>query len=209
MTTFIDITHPLREEIATWPGDTPYQLTRVLNMSEGSSVNLTTITMSAHTGTHVDAPLHFQDDGTPLDQVDIMPYWGPAQVISVDKPSGGLLPADLAHVDLSLAPRLLVHSTASHKPSTEFIREFVYPTPQLAEWLAAHGIILYGSDAPSMDDMHSNSLPGHNALQQNGIVIVEGLKLADVEDGVYDFVAMPLKIVGGDGCPVRAVLKTS
>lgn len=207
MIKLIDITHPLRAEIATWPGDTPYQLERVLNMSEGSSVNLTTLTMSAHTGTHVDAPLHFQDDGTPLDQVDLLSFWGQAQVVSVSKPSGGLLPADLAHVDLSLAPRLLIHSTASHKPTTEFIREFVYPTPQLADHLANYGIVLYGSDAPSMDDMHSKTLPGHNGLQKNGIAILEGLNLAEVEDGVYELVAMPLKIVGGDGCPVRAVLK--
>ncbi|MFK7802683.1 MAG: cyclase family protein [Anaerolineae bacterium] len=205
----IDITHPLQAGIATWPGDTPFKLERMLNMSDGESVNLTTITMSAHTGTHVDAPLHFQKDGTPLEQVDLSPFWGLAQVISVKNKPGGLLPADIAHVDLSLAPRLLIHSAASHEPTTQFIEQFVYPTPEIAAYLRQNNIVLYGTDAPSMDDMHDEALPGHNALQTNGISILEGLNLADVEDGVYELSALPLKLVGGDGSPVRAVLKTT
>jgi arylformamidase len=204
-----DITHPLRAGIATWPGDTPYELKRMLNMSEGASVNLTTITMSAHTGTHVDAPLHFQNDGASLEQVDLSAFWGLAQVVTVKSGPGGLIPADLAHVDLGLAPRLLIHSAASHESTTAFIEKFVYPTPELAAWLASQNIVLYGTDAPSMDDMNNEELPGHNALQVNGISILEGLNLADVPDGVYELSALPLKLVGGDGSPVRAVLRTT
>lgn len=204
----IDITHPLQASIATWPGDTPYALERVLNISEGSSVNLTTITMSAHTGTHADAPLHFIDDGKPLDQVSLEPYWGRAQVVTLDREQGGLTPADFEHVDLSLAPRLLVHSAASHLPNTKFIEEYIYPTPELANYLKQNGIILYGADSPSMDDMNSTKLLAHKALQANDIAILEGLYLAEVTDGVYDLSALPLKLVGGDGSPIRAVLRS-
>lgn len=204
----IDITHPLQAKIATWPGDTPFKLERVLNMSDGESVNLTTITMSAHTGTHADAPLHFQNDGQSLEQINLLPFWGMAQVVSVESGPGGLTAADLDHIDLTLAPRLLIHSAASHQPTTKFIEQYVYPTPELARHLKQNGVILYGTDAPSMDDMNSQELPGHNALQANGISILEGLNLSHVSDGIYELSALPLKLVGGDGSPVRAVLKT-
>ena len=171
-------------------------------------MNLTSVSMSAHTGTHADAPLHFLDDGKALDQVDLEPYWGPVQVVTLDREPGGLTPADFAHVDLSLAPRLLVHSAASQLPNTKFIEKYVYPTPELAVYLKQNGIILYGADAPSMDDMHSTALPGHKALQANGIAILEGLYLARVTDGVYDLSALPLKLVGGDGSPIRAALRS-
>ena len=107
--------------------------------------------------------------------------------------------ADFSHVDLSLAPRLLVHSAASHRDPTVFHTNFVYPEPELAGFLAEHGVILYGADGPSMDDWQSAELPGHNALLRNGISIIEGLDLSGVPDGVYEFVGLPLKIAGGDG----------
>lgn len=206
---FIDISRKLHTKIATWPGDTQYSLNKILSIDEGASVNLTTIEMSAHTGTHVDAPRHFLADGRPLDQVDLLPFWGLAQVVSMrHKPEGALTAEDFADIDLTRAPRLLVHSEASHLDPQQFPTSFVYPAPELGAFLATQGVILYGSDTPSMDHQDSKTLLGHKGLHGNGISILEGLDLTDVPDGIYELSALPLPLVNGDGSPVRAVLKT-
>jgi|JI10StandDraft_1071094.scaffolds.fasta_scaffold276738_1 arylformamidase len=203
----IDISRTLNAAIAVWPGDTRFSTERLLEKRQGASVNLTTMRLSQHTGTHADAPLHFDDAGAPLEQLPLEPYWGVAQVVTVGKAAGPLEPADFAHVDLRLAPRLLVHSRFSALDPAIFPAEIIHPTPALAAWLAAQGIILYGADTPSMDAVDSRTLPGHHALHRHGIAIVEGLLLEGVADGLYDFVALPLRIAGGDGSPVRAVLR--
>lgn len=204
----IDISRTLNPNIAVWPGDTPFAIATVLAIAGGATVNLTTLTLSAHTGTHADAPFHFAADGDTLEQVDLTPYWGPAQVVTVSRQAGMLTPADFAHVDLSRAPRLLVRSLASSQDPTRFPEEIVYPGPELIAVLAHHGIVLYGADAPSMDAIDSETLPGHHALRRHGIAILEGLDLRSAPDGIYELAAFPLKIAGGDGSPVRAVLRT-
>ena len=203
----IDISRPLQADIAVWPGDTPFSLESVLARSKGASVNLTTITMSAHTGSHADAPHHFADNAAAIDEVALAPYWGPAQVVTVSRAPGPLTAADFAGCDLQLAPRLLVRTPAEHLPLAQFPQEIVYPTPDLAAYLQEQGIILYGTDAPSMDAIDSKDLPGHNALLRHGIAILEGLDLNAARDGLYELVALPLRITGGDGSPVRAALR--
>jgi arylformamidase len=203
----VDITRILRRGTAVWPGDTPYALTKILDRGQGETVNLTTLTLSAHTGSHVDAPLHFSDEGASIDQVPLSSFWGPAQVVTVEKRSGPLLPADFAGTDLSLAPRLLVRSAASDLEQSLFPEAFVYPSPELAPFMAGHGIVLFGSDAPSMDEQNSKTLDGHHALARQGIAILEWLDLRRADDGLYELVALPLRIAGGDGSPVRAALR--
>lgn len=204
---FIDISRNLQAGMAVWPGDTAYALQTMLRIADGHAVNLTTLTVSAHTGTHVDAPYHFADDGRTMETVDLEPYWGPAQVVTVGKLAGPLFPADFDGYDLGRAPRLLVRSAASAADPTVFHADFVYPSPELADHLGGLGVILYGADAPSMDAADSKTLPGHKAMRRNGISILEGLALTAVPDGLYELVALPLKVVGGDGSPVRAVLR--
>lgn len=203
-----DISRMLTADMAVWPGDTQFNLSRNLSRDDGASVNLTTLTLSAHTGTHVDAPHHFADDAPSMDAADLSVYWGLAQVITVTKEGGALTPADLADYDLSATERLLVHSPASRLDPTRFSDRFVYPSPELADFLGRMGIILYGSDAPSMDAADDSDLPGHNALLRNKIAILEGLELSHVPDGIYELAALPLRIAGGDGSPVRAVLRS-
>jgi arylformamidase len=206
--TLIDISRTLHARIAVWPGDTPFQLQPALRIAAGDTVNLTTLVLSAHTGSHVDAPFHFAADGPAIADLELAPFWGPAQVVTVARAEGPLTPADLAHVDLARAPRLLVRSAASAGDPTVFPTAIVYPTPELAECLGAASVVLYGTDAPSMDHVDSKNLPGHHALRRNGIAILEGLDLSRAADGVYELAALPLKIAGGDGSPVRAVLRT-
>ncbi|HRO24752.1 MAG TPA: cyclase family protein [Promineifilum sp.] len=206
---FHDITRTMFAGMSVWPGDAPFELEPTAGIAEGSTVNLTRLSMSAHTGTHVDAPYHFTDDGATMEQVDPAIYWGSAQVVTVKKATGPLVPADFAGYDLGLAPRLLVHSGASAADPRIFPQEFAYPSPKLADYLGALGIILYGTDAPSVDASDSQTLDGHHALRRNNIAILEGLDLTDVPDGIYELAAIPLKILGGDGSPVRAILRTT
>ncbi|MFZ0545040.1 MAG: cyclase family protein [Candidatus Promineifilaceae bacterium] len=207
MTTYIDISRTLFPGTAVWPGDTPFELRQMLKRSQGDSVNLTTLVTSAHTGTHVDAPHHFSDDSTGIDEMALRIYWGPAQVVTVAKTGGPLYPADFAAYDLRQAERILVRSSAEKREESEFPSEFIYPSPELADFLHEQGIILFGSDAPSMDAQDDDALPGHRALLRNGIAILEWLNLSETADGLYELSALPLKIAGGDGSPVRAALR--
>ena len=205
--TLIDISRPLNGVTAVWPQSQAFTLTPQLSLQAGDSVNFSNLHLNAHTGTHIDAPYHFSDTGQTIDQLDLRPFWGTAQLVTIHKATGPLAPADFAAYDLTLAPRLLVHSPLSDLPLNQFPADCHYPSPQLADFLAQHGIILYGSDAPSMDALDSKSLPGHHALHRHHIAILEGLALAGVPDGLHELSALPLNIVGGDGSPVRAVLK--
>ncbi len=208
MTHYYDISRMLFPGMVVWPGETEFQLEPTARLAKGDTVNVTRLTLGAHTGTHVDAPFHFTEDGRTLEKVDLAAYWGLAQVVTVSKPSGPLTPADFAGYDLQRAPRLLVHSVLSEADHGVFHKEFVYPSPELADYLGQQGIILYGADAPSMDHPDNPKLPGHHALQRNGILILEGLDLSGVPDGLYELTAYPLKIRDGDGSPVRAVLRS-
>ncbi len=206
--TLIDISRKLEPALAVWPGDTPFERRTVLSMADGAFVNLSTLTLSSHTGTHVDAPFHVQRDGVTIERLALEAYWGMAQVVTVHKTMGPLDPEDFQHVDLGRALRLLVRSPGSTAPHDVFPPQFVYPSPALAQALGRAGIVLYGADTPSMDHADSKDLPGHNALLAAGIAILEGLDLRTAPDGLYELVALPLKIAGGDGSPVRAVLRT-
>ena len=208
--TIYDISRLLTPDIAVWPGDSRFSLETVLDRGQGASVNLTTLIMSAHTGAHIDAPRHYTDQGATVEQVSLDYYWGTAQVVSLNPEQvadGPIMPADLAGVDLSLAQRLLLHTHCSHLDLTVFPDQIRYPSPELAEMLGRAGIVLLGNDAPSMDAIDSKALPGHNALLANGVMILEGIDLSVVPDGLYELAALPLKIGGGDGSPVRAALR--
>ncbi|MFN2188116.1 MAG: cyclase family protein [Candidatus Promineifilaceae bacterium] len=204
----IDISRMLNKETAVWPGDTPFQLLEELRISDGQSVNLTRLKMSAHTGSHIDAPLHFIEGAASVEKLDLTIYWGPAQVVTASKPGGPLFPNDFSGCELTLAPRLLIRSQASDIDPSLFPETFVYPSPELADYLGGNGIFLLGTDGPSMDAENSKTLEGHKALYKNGIYILEWLDLSDVPDGLYELSALPLKIDGGDGSPVRAALRT-
>lgn len=206
--TLIDISRPLTGVTAVWPRSQPFTLTTVLSLQNGDSVNFSNLLLNAHTGTHVDAPYHFTDTGQTIEQLDLRPFWGTAQLVTISNTVRPLTPADFAAHDLSLAPRLLVHSPLSDLPLNQFPTDCHYPSPELADFLAQHGIILYGTDAPSMDALDSKTLPGHHALHHHHIAILEGLALANVPDGLYELSALPLNIVGGDGSPVRAILRS-
>jgi arylformamidase len=203
----IDISRTLDPRLAVWPGDAPFALQVVSDRRAGAAINLTTLALSAHTGTHTDAPHHIADDAQAVDALDLETYWGLAQVVTVAKSAGPLYPDDFALADLGRAQRLLVRSEASVLDPAAFPSCYVYPGTALADALGELGICLYGTDAPSVDPVDSEELPGHHALLRNRIAILEGLDLSRAPDGLYEFVALPLKIAAGDGSPLRAALR--
>jgi arylformamidase len=203
-----DITRTLSPSIAVWPGDAPFSVEVWTDMDEGAAANVTTLTISSHCGTHVDAPYHFVNDEISMEQVPLDIHIGPATVVTVERQAGPLTVADFPDLDWDRVERLLVHSVASDHPIDQFLAEYVYPSPELADFMGGKGVILFGSDAASMDTVDSDTMSNHRALQRNGIFILENLALAGVPDGEYELIALPLKIKGGDGSPVRAILRS-
>jgi arylformamidase len=205
---YYDISRCFSTEMPTWPGDSPTERVLVASINEGSSVNVSRFSTSTHTGTHVDAPFHFSEDGQTVDQLKLDPFWGLAQVVSVRKESGPIYPSDLTGYDFCEAKRLILATACSQMDSRKFPENITYPSPELADFLSELGIVLLGTDAPSVDALGDSSLPGHRVLRENGIAILEGLYLKDVPNGLYELAALPLNIKGGDGAPCRAVLRS-
>jgi arylformamidase len=202
-----DITRTIGTMTRVWPGDTPFSAKHIMRIEDGSSVNLTTMTLSAHTGTHVDAYYHYQAAGAYLAAMPLEPYIGPARVVTVSKGDGPLRPADFDHVELAGTKRLLIHSPVSDLEDNEWPEQFPYLSVELIEWLAQLGVIMIGLDSPSVDAFTSQDLPCHHALGKAKIVNIETLYLRDVPDGEYELITLPLKIDGVCGAPVRAILR--
>jgi arylformamidase len=205
MSQIIDISRTLKRGMPVWPGDTEFQPLWVARMENGDSYNLGGVTMSLHTGTHSDAPLHFLRDGTSIADMDLSVYIGLAQVIDLI----GAKSVETEHV-LPLAPtlpeRILFKTHVS--PVEQFGPDFAYISPEAARILAGSGIKLVGIDTPSVDSSHSKTMETHKILAASGIAILEHLNLANVAAGQYELIALPLKLAGMEGSPVRAVLRT-
>jgi len=203
-----DISEPIEPATAPFPGDTPFSQEWVMRQENGESCNVSTITMSVHVGTHTDSPLHFDIAGADMASVDLQRYIGRCRVIDVEGvgnpplvPAAALTPAVLAG-----AERILFRTRSSHDHRV-FEPGFTAVGFDAAKALVAAGIRLVGIDTPSMDHAESKSLDGHHALYEGGIAILENLDLSQVPPGDYELIALPLRIVGGDSSPVRAILR--
>jgi arylformamidase len=204
---FFDITRDLAADLAPWPGDAKFDYRLVGRLAEGYSVNLGRITTSAHSGTHADAFFHFDDAGLTIDRFAPERYLGLASVIDLTAKFADSL-GEITSADLDsdpVAPRLLL-KTGAWTDSTKFPSAIPVLAGGVAEWLQQRGVILLGFDLPSVDAIDSQDLPNHHALAAADIAILEGLDLGAVPAGLYSLAALPLKIIGGDGAPVRAVL---
>ena len=204
----IDISEPISPETAVFPGDTPYSNEQVMRIADGGSCNVSTMRMSVHCATHTDAPLHFENEGRDMASVDLAPYCGPCRVIAVDGEGDPRLvpPSALTEPALRGAERVLFKTSAEHDHTT-FDPRFCALGPAAAEALAAAGVVLVGIDTPSMDHATSKELAAHHVLYRAGIAILENLDLSQVDPGDYELIALPLRIVGADSSPVRAVLR--
>lgn len=209
-----DITPPVAPGLPVWPGDTPYRAELSWAIARGDSVNVSALTTTPHLGAHADAPFHVEDEGAAIADLPLEPFLGPCRVVEVP-PEPLVLPEHLAGVDLGDPPRLLLKTGSVPRPAASddastpaFPERFSALSPELARALGEAGTLLVGLDTPSVDPFDSKDLPAHHALVAGGVVNLEGLLLADVPPGLYELIALPLRLVGLDASPVRAVLRT-
>jgi arylformamidase len=199
-----DISIPLRAGVAVWPGDAEYEHHWTMKRTDGAPVNVSQVRLSVHTGSHADAPLHFLDEGAGIDEVPLDRYFGPARVVDI-RGKALIRREDLAGIDLTVAPRVLFRTDA-WTDYQRFPESIPVMKPDVPEFLAKQGVFLVGLDVPSVDVLDSKELSVHNALAARGISILESLALRGIAAGVYHLVALPLRLQGADGSPVRAIL---
>jgi arylformamidase len=204
---FIDISTPIEDGMAGFPGDPSVRVERVRSLERGDAYNLSHLSLGSHTGTHVDPPLHFIPGGTSVDALDLGRLNGRCHVVQVPASVRSIRAADLAGVPRN-AERLLLRTSNSDRwaASPAFFPDYVALDPSAAEALAARGLRLVGLDSLSIESDPTERFPVHHRLLGAGVLILEGLRLAGVEPGEYELRLLPLRIVGGDGGPSRAVL---
>ena len=207
----IDISVPITAYLPVYEGDPAPKINRVADLEHGDPYTLSRIDFGAHTGTHVDAPLHFIRGGATVDQLDLDVLMGPASVVDLSLAGDKLHAADLESVTPTPIPEriLLKTGNSSHWKNKEFYKRFVALAPDGANWLVEHGVRLVGIDYLSIEPFGSISFDVHHLLLAAGVVIVEGLDLSAVSEGQYHLVCLPLRIQGAEGAPARAVLLRS
>jgi arylformamidase len=205
---WIDITVPLRTNMVHWPGDPDVRIKRLQYMERGDPCNLSFLSMGAHTGTHVDAPLHFVPGGAALDAMPLSATIGPARVIEIVDPEA-VHAVELRNRRLQAGERVLFKTrNSSHCwADAEFTEDYVYVARDAAEYLAERGVCAVGSDYLSVGGFRRDSHETHIVLLGAGIWIIEGLDLSTVRPGRYELICLPLKIQGGDGGPARAIIR--
>ena len=208
---WIDVTATL--DPATTPiyeGDAPLKFDFLKDMRRGDALTLSAYSMGAHSGTHIDAPMHFVRDGAPIDQVPLEPLMGPARVIDIPDAVQSINADELNRHEWRGAQRVLFRTRSSLRgwmKSPTFHRDFAYVAPDAAQLLADAGVKLVGVDYISAEQFGAPAPMTHRILLGRGIPIVEGLALETVRPGDYDLIVLPIKVGGHEGAPARAVLR--
>ena len=194
MSHIIDITRPLDASIVVWPGDTPFATSWTARLDRGDAANVGSVTMSLHTGTHADAPRHVLQSGASIDTI-LEPFIGPALILEATNDQ--ISASALSTLPKVIPPRILFKTGGSGFLDAGAARDLV-----------ARGVRLVGLDSPSVDSDASETLEAHHVLADAGVVILENLELSAVRPGTYELIALPLRLVGMDASPVRAILRT-
>jgi arylformamidase len=209
MSAWIDISIPLYTGTIHWPGDPEPILERLLDTDQGEEANVTFLKMTAHTGTHLDAPCHFLAEGATLDAFPLETGIGPARVIEIPGDALRIGPEQLSRHAIEPGDRLLLKTRNSRTPwyRDEFHPDFASLSSEGARYLANLGIRLVGIDYLSIGAWESDGAETHRILLGAGIWILESLNLETVRPARYDLICLPLRIRGSDGAPVRAVIR--
>ena len=202
-----DISLTLRGRMPVYPGEATPLLEPTSDMERGASYNVSRLTISTHTGTHIDAPRHFLRGGTPVDQIPVDVLVGPAFVVEMPVDQE-ITAADLEAAAIPLGAERILFKTRNSRllDDENFRRDFVYLTLDAVHWLVERGVRLVAIDYLSVEQMDADPNIVHQTLLQAGMVIVEGADLRRVAPGPYLLACLPLKVEGDDGSPVRAVL---
>jgi arylformamidase len=201
-----DISPSVDVGIPVWPGDAEYARRLTSSIADGATVNLTAISTTPHLGAHADAPFHSEPNGAGISEQPLEAYLGPCRVMRVP-PVPLIEPHHLKGIDVGKPPRILLR-TESVRDRGAFPQQFSALSPALASLFAERGVLLVGIDTPSIDPFSSKTLDAHHALFRHGVANLEGLNLDGVPDGIYELIALPLRLAGCCASPVRAVLRT-
>lgn len=200
-----DISPPLTPDLAVFPGDTPLTREVLQDLARGDALTLSALRATVHLGAHADAPSHYGRGARTIDAQPLELYLGPCEVVGVTAPPDGLItPAHFPSPPTE--PRLLL-CTGTFPDPTIWRDDFAALAPACVDWLHGHGVRLVGTDTPSVDPAAAKTLPAHQRFLAHNMAILEGLRLAHVPPGRYELIALPLRLVGFDGSPVRAVLR--
>ncbi len=206
----IDISVPINPRLPVWPGEPQPNITQKMSMSEGADANVTHFAVGNHTGTHIDAPLHFVKDGKSTIEIPLEKLVGPCQVVNCCGKKS-ITAADLTALHLPSNTKKLLFKTDNSRlwqdPTHQFQEDFCALTLDAAQWVVDNGIHLVGIDYLSIQLFHDN-FETHVILLSNETVIVESLDLREVEPGTYRLICLPLKIEGVEGTLARAILET-
>ncbi len=208
MPSWIDVSIPLRHGLVPWPGDPPFQLRRVTDISRGDVCTFSTLSMSAHAGTHIDAPLHFLEHGRSVDALPLEVTVGPARIVPIR--SRTIIDTDeLRKHRIRTGERILfkTRNSSRHRQAGKFFKDYVAVSPEAARYLVSRRVRMVGIDGHSIGPYRAGMAETHRVLLGAGIWVVEGLDLRRAPAGPCELVCLPLRIVGADGAPARALLR--
>jgi arylformamidase len=200
---YIDISPILRASTAVFPGDTPFERTVNMSFKKGEHLDLSDIKTTLHIGAHTDAPSHYHSDGKTIEERDLSFYFGSCQVIEVKGNPARIMPNDF--LDKITAQRILFKTNSFPNPDV-WNENFSALSPELIHHLKKNNVILVGIDTPSVDPATDKTLASHKAIYDSDMAILEGIVLTHVTPGMYQLIALPLRIEGADASPVRAIL---
>lgn len=205
---WMDVSVPLKTGMVHWPDNPPVRIERMMDIGRGDAANVSEISLGAHTGTHMDAPIHFVRDGEGMDKMPLGATVGRVRVIEVGDPES-IKPGDIEPYGIERGERVLFKTRNSSRKwwNEDFIEDFVYISQEAARHLAEVGVGTVGVDYLSVGGFHKDGAETHHALLGAGVWVIEGLDLSGVEPGEYEMVCLPIKIEGGDGAPARAILR--
>jgi arylformamidase len=211
MSRIIDVSVGLGPDLLIWPDNPPLRVIPTTRVSRGDASNVSEIRLGSHTGTHIDPPSHFDEGGLSAAEVPLETLIGPAVVADLTTvESRRIEPSDLAGLALREGTtRLLLRTRNSSIWGTlprPFSTDYVSVSPEGADWIVERGIRLVGVDFLSVESFRAEGRPTHRTLLDAGVTIVEGLDLSGAAPGEYWFACLPLRLIGGDGAPARAVL---
>ena len=204
----VDVSVSLQPGLATYPGNPEFELQPVKRVAAGASSNVSRLILGTHTGTHVDAPRHFFDEGAGVDGLPLDLLIGRARVIDLPF-RGGITERHLADAGLREDLRVLLRTpnSALWNTSDGFHQDYSYLTEEGARYLVEQGVKVVGIDYLSVEQFKKPGAPAHRALLGENVVIIEGLNLSDADAGAYEMYCLPLRVAGADGAPARVVLQ--
>jgi arylformamidase len=206
MARFWDISQKLHAGVPVWPGEPAFELRQNATIGEQCPVNVGAMHTPLHAGTHADSPYHYDPDGIASADCELDAYLGPCVVVDVRHASTRVEPEDIDWTKLDAAERVIFR-TYDRFPEQAWDSSFTAIAPEVIARLRDQGVRLVGTDAASLDPEQSKTLDAHHEVKLGDMRILEGLVLDDVPAGEYELIALPLKIVGADASPVRAILR--